>query len=174
MKIFAETERLILREILSIDADAFFEMDSDPEVHQYLGNNPVKNIQEIKKVINFIRQQYNDYGIGRWAVIEKSSGEFVGWSGLKFIESPVNNHVNFHDVGYRLLRRHWGKGFATESAKAALNYGFTKMNLEEIFATAMNTNLKSKNALLKCGLKFVEYFDEPRGKCCWFKISNFK
>ena len=169
MKIFAETERLILREILPMDAEPFFEMDSDPEVHRYLGNNPVKDIKEIKNVINFIREQYVENGIGRWAVIEKSSGEFVGWSGLKFVQTTVNNHSDFYDVGYRFLRRHWGKGYATESAKAALDYAFSKINLKEVFATALDTNVKSKNALQKCGLKFIEYFEEPRGKCCWFR-----
>ena len=85
-KIFAETERLILREILDTDEDAFFEMDADPEVHRYLGNNPVKTKEEIKAAIKFIRQQYIDNGIGRWALIEKSTGEFVGWGGMKLIK----------------------------------------------------------------------------------------
>jgi len=124
MTIFAETDRLILREILDSDEDAFFEMDADPEVHKYLGNHPVKTKDEIKAAIKFIRQQYIDNGIGRWALIEKSTGEFVGWGGIKLIKETMNNHVNFYDVGYRLLKKHLKKGYATESAKASIKYVF--------------------------------------------------
>ena len=85
MKIFAETKRLILREILLTDIDGMFELDSDPEVHRYLGNKPVSDKDQIIKVINFIRQQYLDNGIGRWAIIDKKTNNFIGWTGLKFV-----------------------------------------------------------------------------------------
>jgi len=65
MKIVAETDRFFLREILPSDIDGMFELDSDPEVHKYLGNNPVSNRAQIVDTINFVRQQYMDYGIGR-------------------------------------------------------------------------------------------------------------
>lgn len=71
MEIFIETERLILREIVAEDEIALFEVDSNPKVNTYLGNNPVKNIEQIRSIIQFIRQQYIDNGIGRWAMIEK-------------------------------------------------------------------------------------------------------
>lgn len=61
----------------------------------------MQTIDEAPKVIQFIRQQYADYGIGRWAVIEKDSGCFIGWSGLKFITEAENNRIHFYDVGYR-------------------------------------------------------------------------
>ena len=90
MKIVVETERLILREFLLTDAEAFFEMDSNPEVHRYLGNKPIRTIDEAITVIKNIRQQYIANGIGRWAAIEKLSGEFIGWSGLYF--HPFADH----------------------------------------------------------------------------------
>jgi ribosomal-protein-alanine N-acetyltransferase len=172
MKIFAETERLILREILLTDESAMFEMDSDPEVHTFLGNNPVKSREEMKKIIQSIRQQYSDYGIGRWAAIEKATGNFIGWSGLKFITESENNKVNFYDVGYRLAKKYWGKGYATESAKAALRYAFEEMNLEEVIGTAHVENKSSRNVLEKCGLTFVEKFYYKDIPCDWLKISN--
>jgi [ribosomal protein S5]-alanine N-acetyltransferase len=172
MKIFAETERLILREIVSDDAEAFFEMDADPEVHRFLGNNPVKTIEQTKEAIQRIRSQYDTFNIGRWAAIEKSSGRFVGWTGLKYITEPKNGKVNFYDVGYRLNKKYWGKGYATESAKASLQYGFEQLGLKEIIGTAHVDNHASRKALLKCGLKYVETFDYPLGfKCDWFKIT---
>ena len=77
MKIFAETDRLILREILPTDIDGMYELDSDPEVHRYLGNQPVTNKDQVVEVINFIRQQYIDNGIGRWAIIDKKTNAQV-------------------------------------------------------------------------------------------------
>ena len=167
-----ETERLILRELQLSDAEAMFELDSNPEVHKYLGNNPIYTIEQAINVINMIRKQYAENGIGRWATIEKSTGNFIGWRGLKFIQEYDNNHINFHDVGYRLMPKYWGKGYATESAKAALKYGFTQMNLNEIIGSANVENKASRNALEKCGLKFVEQFMWHDIKCDWLKITR--
>jgi ribosomal-protein-alanine N-acetyltransferase len=69
MKIFAETERLLLREFLPTDVQGMFELDSDPAVHRYLGKKPVQTIEQSQEMIAFIRQQYLANGIGRWAVI---------------------------------------------------------------------------------------------------------
>jgi [ribosomal protein S5]-alanine N-acetyltransferase len=170
MKIMLETERLILREFLESDIEAFFEMDSKPEVHKYLGNNPAKTIEQSADMIHNIQQQYIDNGIGRWAAIEKTTGNFIGWSGLKFIREYENNHVNFYDIGYRLHPNYWNKGYATESAKAAIEYGFAQLNLEEIIGSANVENKASRRALEKCGLKFVEQFMWKDIKCDWLKI----
>lgn len=169
---YIETERLIFREFLSSDVDEFFEMDSDPEVHRYLGNNPVKNKEQAGVVIQSIRQQYIDNGIGRWAMTEKSSGNFIGWGGLKFITEPENNQTHFYDVGFRLNRKYWGNGFATESAMAALKYGFETMHLKEIIGTCHEDNIASRKALEKCGLKFVEKFMWGNLTCDWLKITT--
>ena len=82
MKIFAETKRLILREVLLTDLEAMFELDADPDVHKYLGNNLIKTKQEAKKTIELIREQYLERGIGRWAVVNKETNEFMGGLGL--------------------------------------------------------------------------------------------
>lgn len=172
--VFVETERLILRELVVSDAKGFFEMDSNPAVHKYLGLSPIDTIDEAIARINMVRQQYEEFGIGRWAIEEKSSGEFVGWSGLKFINTEVNNRTNFYDVGYRLCERFWGKGYATESAKAAIDYGFVNLNLDEIIGIANVHNKKSIHALQKCGLKFIEQFNFElwNTQCEWLSISK--
>ncbi len=172
MKIYAETERLILREMVAEDAPAFFEMDSDPLVHIYLGNNPITTIEQAKSTIANIRKQYGDFGIGRWAAIEKSSGEFIGWTGLKFVDYKENEHTNYYDVGYRFMPKYWGKGYATESAKVSIKYGFETMGLEEIIGTTHVDNHASRNALEKCGLKFIETFDWKGNQCNWLKITK--
>lgn len=175
MKPFVETERLILRELLPTDAEAMFAMDSDPEVHKFLGNKPEKNIEETKKVIEFVRQQYRERGIGRWAMIEKSSGEFAGWTGLKFNTEPINNHINFYETGYRLLQKHWNKGYATESTKAALKYAFEQLDAKEVFGITHVDNLKSRHVLAKSGLQFIETFIWQGWNalpCNWYKITK--
>jgi RimJ/RimL family protein N-acetyltransferase len=172
MKIFVETERLLLREIVPSDEKGFYELDSDPEVHRYLGNKPVKSIEQIREVIEFIRQQYVDNGIGRWAIIEKTSGEFVGWTGLKLVKEQTNNHTNYYDLGYRLLRKYWGKGIATESAVASLDFGFNVLGVTEIYAMVDYQNFGSNNVLRKIGLNFMETFDYDGIKHNWYKINR--
>ena len=75
MKFYLETGRLILREIQENDVDGLFELDSNKQVHQYLGNNPIKTKKEALENIHFIKEQYKKRGIGRFAAIEKSTGD---------------------------------------------------------------------------------------------------
>lgn len=172
MKIFAETERLILRELMDNDDAGMFELDSDAGVHKYLGNKPVTSIEQSREAINYIRSQYKENGIGRWAVIEKATGSFAGWSGLKLCTTEINNHRNFYDIGYRLIRKHWGKGYATESAMAALKYGFGELGLKEIYGMADAGNAASNHVLRKIGLTFIETFYDDGILHNWYKIKR--
>lgn len=170
MKIFTETDRFILREILPTDVDGFFDLDSDPDVHRYLGNKPVKNREQIVTVINFIRQQYADYGIGRWAIVDKTTHEFIGWTGLKWVTEPTNKHRNYYDLGYRIRKKYWGKGIATETAIASLAYAFENLHATEVYAMAACANTGSNNVLAKAGLTLLETFDLEGIKHNWYKI----
>ncbi|MFC3562615.1 GNAT family N-acetyltransferase [Pedobacter jamesrossensis] len=172
MKIFAETERFILRELLLTDVDGFFELDTNPEVHKYLGNKPVKNKDQIIDNINFIRTQYLSNGIGRWAIIDKKSNEFIGWTGLKFITDETNNHKNYYDLGYRLIKKYWGQGIATETALASLTYAFEELNLNEVYAIADCENNGSNKILKNLGLKFIEIFELEGIAHNWYKIEK--
>lgn len=172
MKIFIETQNLLFREITLDDVDAMFELDSDPEVHRYLGNNPVQEKTQITEAINFIRKQYADNGIGRWAVVNKATGEFMGWSGLKLVTTPTNNHKDYLDLGYRLIKRFWGKGFAMESAKASLNYAFETLGHQEVFAMAHIENIGSNKILKNLGFSWVEIFQDEAGDSLnWYRIA---
>jgi ribosomal-protein-alanine N-acetyltransferase len=172
MKIYCETPRLLLREMTALDAADLFEMDSDPDVHTFLGNTPKKTIEEVIENINFVRKQYEENGIGRWSVIDKETGECLGWSGLKFHTEPINNHIHFYDLGYRFKKKHWGKGYATETGKAILDYGFEIMQLDEIIGMTDDRHEASKHVLLKLGFQWIEpfdYFSEPSD---WFAITR--
>lgn len=171
-KIFLETERLIMRELLPEDAEDLFALDSDPEVHKYLGNKPVQSIEECRNIIDYVRKQYSDNGIGRWATVEKSSGNFIGWAGLKYFREEVNQHVNFYDVGYRLMKKYWGKGYATEAAIAAVVYGFNTLKANEIYAMIDSGNGASRRVLEKAGFKHAEPFLFEGDPSDWFKITK--
>jgi [ribosomal protein S5]-alanine N-acetyltransferase len=172
MRLFTLTPRLILRELLPSDDKGMFELDSDPEVMRYIGVKPFDTIEQSREVIEMVRQQYIDNGIGRWAVIEKSTNDFIGWAGLKLVTKETNGHTNFYDLGYRLIRRHWGKGFATEAARASLAYGFDTMKLHTICATADMENTASRNVLEKVGMKYINTFDDEGFAVGWYEIMR--
>ena len=171
MSKYIETKRLILRELFPSDDKKMFELDSNPEVHIYLGNNPVTNIEQSREIIANIRQQYRDNGIGRWAVILKETNEFIGWSGLK-LEKDVNGHELFYDLGYRFIEKHWGKGYALETALAFVNYGFNKLKLEKINAYVDAENVGSRKVLEKAGLKYINTFEYDGTDEFWYEINN--
>ena len=172
MRILAETERLILRELEYTDENDLFEMDSDPEVHLFIENNPVKSIDEITKVIEMLKKQYKENGIARWAVIDKLTNECIGWSGLKYFNQPLNKHNNFYELGYRFKKKHWGKGFATESSIAILDYGFANLNVDKIFAITDPKNVNSKKVLTKLGFDFQETFNYEGDPTDWFELKK--
>jgi ribosomal-protein-alanine N-acetyltransferase len=172
MQIFIETERLIIRELLTSDDIAMFELDSDPEVHEFLGKSPVKTIEEVREVIAFIREQYIHNGIGRWAMVEKASGDFIGWTGLKLVRDTVNNHTNFYDLGYRLIKRYWGKGYATEAAIACRDYGFNMLLQDKLYAITDVNNLNSRKVLEKVGFKCLETFDYEGEPHFWLEADR--
>lgn len=172
IKIFAETDRFILREILPTDVEGLFELDSDPEVHRYLGNKPVTDKEQIADVIKFIRKQYTENGIGRWAIINKETNAFIGWTGLKFVTDLVNHHRNYYDLGYRLIRKYWGQGIATETARVSLDYAFSVLKVEEVFAAANCENIASNTILQKIGLNLIETFYYENIQCNWYKIDQ--
>ncbi|OYU56823.1 MAG: GNAT family N-acetyltransferase [Chitinophagaceae bacterium BSSC1] len=171
-KTFIETERFILREILLTDIDGMFELDSDPDVHKYLGNQPVTEKEQLVNVINFIRQQYLDNGIGRWAIIDKKTKDFIGWTGLKFVSDLTNNHKNYYDLGYRLIKKYWGKGIASETAIAMLKYAFEHLQAEEVYAMADCNNDGSNKVLKKVGLNCIEKFYLEGIEHNWYKIER--
>ncbi len=158
MNLRIETPRLIIRELLPEDEQGMYEMDSDPEVHTYLGNRPYTDIAQSRENIDFVRQQYIDNGIGRWAVTLKDTGEFVGWTGFKLMTEKVNGHVGHYDFGYRHTRKHWRKGYAYEAAQAALDYGIDVLGIKNIYAMTDVNNAGSRRILEKLGFRLVEIF----------------
>lgn len=179
MNVFAETKRTIIRELLANDAEGMYEMDSDPEVHRYVGKTPVQTIEQSRDVIAFVRKQYLDNGIGRWAVIEKDTGDFLGWTGFKLMKEKVNGHINFYDFGYRLKRKYWGLSYATESGKGALDAGLELLKIKELYAMTDIDNQASRRVLEKLGFEYKGNFNydaEPNWRTkeeptTWYKLK---
>ncbi|MGE6396446.1 GNAT family N-acetyltransferase [Chryseobacterium scophthalmum] len=176
MNIYIETERLILRNLVEEDYERLYLLDSDPEVMKYIGMPTLSKVEESKEVVKMIMQQYEENGVGRIAVIEKESGLLIGWSGLKLNTSEVNGYQNFYELGYRFLPETWGKGYATESGKASLDYGFNDLKAEIIYAYAHSENQASNYILTKLGFEKTGEFTEPDGICFWYELKkeNFK
>lgn len=172
MDLILETERLILRELQLSDADALFEMDNNPNVHLYLGNEPVQSIDKVDDYIKSIQNQYIRNRIGRFAVVLKETNEVMGWAGIKFVTEPENNHVNFYDIGFRLQEKHWRKGYALESATAWLDYGFNQMKIQVMNASAHVDNKGSNAILQKIGMiqKGQYFYDDL--PCYWYELKN--
>jgi ribosomal-protein-alanine N-acetyltransferase len=149
--VIIETNRLLLRTFTVQDAELIYDLNVDPEVTQYTGD-PIESLEKAVEVLNeVILPQYALYNHGRWAVHLKKDLEFIGWCGLKFI--PQRMEI---DLGYRFMKKAWGKGYATEAADACIRYGFEKLKLPAIVGRAVPGNLASLAVLEKCGMKFKE------------------
>lgn len=167
MKEILKTERLLLRELNPDDAENFYKLNLNPNVIKHTGNSAFKDIDEAKEFL----ENYQDYKLnsfGRWAVIEISTNEFLGWCGLKY-----DQHLDETDIGFRFFEEHWNKGFATESAKACIDYGFENLNIKTIVGRAMSENLASIKVLEKIGLSFDKEFDfDEKNKGVIYKIQK--
>lgn len=166
MKIILETERLILRELTPSDAENLYELNLNLNVIKYTGDNAFRDIKEARAFL----KKYNDYklnGYGRWAVINKSTKQFIGWCGLKLGE--IDNET---DIGFRFFEKDWNKGYATESAKACLKYGFQTLKLKRIIGRAMTKNKGSIKVLEKIGLEYEKNVDFDGQKAVIYHIKK--
>ena len=163
-----ETERTIMRRLSKEDAIDFFNLNLDKEVLKYTGDQPFENIlTSIDFLTNY--DQYEKYGVGRLAVIDKATLKFIGWCGLRY-----SREKNEYDIGFRFFKNSWNKGFATETAKKCLEYGFDELKIDRIVGRAMKENIGSIKVLEKIGMKFKENFDFE-GQCgVLYELTNDK
>jgi RimJ/RimL family protein N-acetyltransferase len=162
------TNRLYLRELSIEDTENFYLLNADEEVIKYTGDKAFESIEKAKTFLENYNP-YQEYGYGRWAVVDKSNDEFLGWCGLKF--SPKLQET---DIGFRFFKKHWNKGFATESAKVCLNYAFENLHLNKIVGRAMEANIASIKVLEKIGMQFVGTFNFEKHKGVLYEIYNNK
>jgi RimJ/RimL family protein N-acetyltransferase len=158
MQIYLETERLILRSLTDADVENLFVLDSDPAVMRFInGGKPTpREVIETATLPQLLGDYGRGDGYGRWAAIEKATGEFVGWLSLR----PDEGDLEQVELGYRLRQSAWGKGYATEGSQALVDKGFSELGARRIFATTMTVNVASRRVMEKLGLKYVRTFHE--------------
>jgi RimJ/RimL family protein N-acetyltransferase len=150
--IFLETDRLYLRRLTPGDAPLLSELDSDPEVMRYISKGqptPLATIEEEVLPRWLAWYEQGDH-VGYWAAHEKVAGVFIGW----FHFRPSRDAPHDMELGYRLKREAWGKGFATEGSNAINAKAFTEWDVAHIYATTLEANKDSHRVMDKCGLRF--------------------
>jgi RimJ/RimL family protein N-acetyltransferase len=150
MEIFLETERLILRRLTESDVDQLFALHNDPEVMRFLTGG-----EEIPR--DEVERDYRERfaGPGYWAAIERASGAFLGW----FAFHPVDDRdPDEFELGYRLRKEAWGRGYATEGTRALIRKGFTELSVRRVLAQTMAVNLPSRRVMEKSGLTLIRTF----------------
>jgi RimJ/RimL family protein N-acetyltransferase len=162
-----ETERLIIRKFTTEDLPKLIELRVEPEVYKYLGGDALQNPEAIKIRLQFYIDCYEKYGFGMSAVIWKETDEMIGWSGLQ----PLADTGEI-EVGYGFAQEFWGKGLATECAKAWLDHGFNKANLERIVAVAYPENNASWRVMEKLGMKYEKNEEHYGSDCVFYAISK--
>jgi RimJ/RimL family protein N-acetyltransferase len=149
-----ETPRLTVREFTEDDVDNLFDLNGDPEVMRYItGGRPTPREVIRDEVIPFHLGVYDRLDrLGTWAAESTATGEFLGW--FHFRPGPGNDITNV-DLGYRLRRSAWNKGYATEGSRGLISMGFTDLGVERVFAHTMTVNTASRRVMEKCNLTLV-------------------
>jgi RimJ/RimL family protein N-acetyltransferase len=160
MQIFLETERLVLRQFTDGDVDNLVELDGDPDVMRFInGGRPTPRGAIEGDILPAFLDYYERFaGYGFWAAIEKSTGRFLGWFHFRPPKAAQPGEV---ELGYRLRRSAWGKGYATEGSRALIEKGFTELGVRRVVASTMVVNVASRRVMEKAGLRFVRTFHQP-------------
>lgn len=156
MDIVFETERLLVRLYTEADEENFFRLNGDPEVVRYI--RPAKSREDCKI---FLQQNITAYsirpGIGRWAMFDKLQNVYVG----SFAVIPIEGSIDMQ-LGYALLKEHWGKGYAVEATLQGKQYAFDTLGLDIIYAITEIPNVASQKVLLKAG--FIQTLNRVEGE----------
>jgi RimJ/RimL family protein N-acetyltransferase len=157
-----ETERLILRAFRDGDREAFAAINGDPRVGDWLGG--VIDRAASDAMLDRINSHIQEHGFGFWAAERRADGRLIGFIGLSTVKAgtlPVGRAI---ETGWRLAHDAWGGGFATEGAQAALDWGFSRIDTNEIIAFTADTNLASQAVMRRIGMTPdpSRDFDHPR------------
>lgn len=157
MIVFLETDRLLLRRFTADDIDLIVELDGDPEVKRYIDNGAPVDLEDLNETMAWWLRYYDmSECYGFWAAIEKATDEFIGWFHYRPGEGagPLEP-----ELGYRLRRDSWGRGFGSEGSRALIDKGFREFGVERVYAQTMAVNIGSRRVMEKAGLRFVRLFD---------------
>lgn len=143
------TARLFLRPFRTADLARLAEINSDPEVMRYTGNgNAIERAETEKRLHSYI-DHWQKHEFGLWAVTSKADQLLIGFCGLQFVHGAPEI-----EIGFRLAKKYWGSGLATEAGKASLHYGFNVLALDRIVGLTQPANIASQRVLEKIGLTY--------------------
>ena len=157
MQVFLRTERLLLRRFTGDDVENLVALDADPEVMRLLtGGKPTPRDVVERELFSALLEDYERLApFGRWAAVERSTGEFIGWFALR---PPDPDDLTEVELGYRLRNSAWGKGYATEGSRALVDKAFAELGVERIYAETMAVNTASRRVLEKAGFRHLRTF----------------
>ncbi|MBK7449513.1 MAG: GNAT family N-acetyltransferase [Anaerolineales bacterium] len=144
------TERLLLRLFTTADREALFQITQEPNILQYFPTKTAWSMEKVDRSIQYQTEHWDKHSYGQMAVTLRETGQLMGWCGLEFL--PDTNET---EVGYLLSGIFWGKGYATEAAKASVQFGISEIKLSEIIGLTDPLNIASQRVLEKCGLTFT-------------------
>jgi RimJ/RimL family protein N-acetyltransferase len=155
--VYLETERLILRRFTPDDLDDLVALDADPAVMRYInGGRPTPRDEMRDDYLPFWLAYYDRGDAwGFWAAIERESGAFLGWFHLR---PGAEDSPDSPELGYRLVRDVWGKGYGTEGSRALIRKAFEELGARRVYATTMKVNEASWRVMEKAGLRYVRTF----------------
>ena len=146
-----ETERLLLRGWREEDIEPYARMCADPEVMRFIGDGSTLTPEQSEEQIGFFVRRWEERGFGLWAAEERATGVLAGFVGLNHQEDWAEG-PHKTEVGWRLGRQFWGRGLATEGARASVGYGLRKIGLERIISIIQPENAASRRVAEKAGL----------------------
>jgi len=173
-----ETTRFNLRPVGPHDLHFYLDLDSDPEVMTYLNGGRAGTVEECQGGLERTQQCFQRYNhkFGLWLAFEKNTNDFVGW--VLFRPDKKNpDDLNFIELGYRLKKKWWGKGVATELSLHMLDYGFNDLKVNKIFADTLVNNFGSQGVMKKIGMSFQKEFDHDEiigdtNRCVRYVLRN--
>jgi RimJ/RimL family protein N-acetyltransferase len=157
-EVYISTTNLILRSWQESDTEPFIQLNNDPQVMEFFPSilQPTETLQQIER----FQQHFKNFGYGFFAVERKDNHEFIGFTGF--------SHPKFDcfftpcvEIGWRYSKENWGQGFATEAAKACIDYGFKYLNLKDIYAFTALQNIRSALLMQRIGMHFITKFNHP-------------
>ena len=155
------TSRLLLRPWRAEDYRPYAELNADPEVRRWWPKGTLSR-SESDEQADALRGHIEKHGFGFWAVELPGVAQFIGFVGLQHVDADMP-FAPAVEAGWRIARRHWGRGYATEGALAALADGFGRLGLSEIMAYAVVDNAPSRRVMERIGMvrDAAEDFDHP-------------
>lgn len=147
-----ETPRLLLRPWAATDAEVLFDVLQEEGILRYFPNPHAPPRKRVDAYIAHHLAHWQERGYGHWAIVTPQDGQVVGWNGLEFLPD-----LDETEVAYLLSKRVWGRGYASEAARAAIRFGFETVGLTHIIGLVHPDNIASISVLEKCGLRFANH-----------------